>query len=360
MILRRPYAFLIKHFRLIHMIIFILMAYITYKSNNVLTFFNDYITLDGNIEVLSSNYINTYIYLFPVIIIILSLIIYFLMRYKKKPKAFYIYLIIMSIITIVVYSYLYLNIKNLEIIAVSAKQIRLYRDIARIFFYTLVVTCIPILIRGLGFDIKKFNFSSDLKELNLNKEDNAEVEVNVDLSGDALKRRGRRQIRELKYYYAENKFIINIILTILVFVLIMIFPFNKYVINRNLNEGEVLGSSYFNLKVTESYITSRNQTSKNNNYVILKVSLLGKVSEYTLDLDHFVLEGTNNKYNPSKKYYLYFKDLGIGYRDNILNLNEYKDYLLIYNINVNDKNSDFVLTYLSNNKKINVKPKVIE
>ena len=58
MILRRPYAFLIKHFRLIHLILFALLAIITYNASTVLNFFKDYITANGNMEILSSNYIN--------------------------------------------------------------------------------------------------------------------------------------------------------------------------------------------------------------------------------------------------------------------------------------------------------------
>lgn len=38
MVFRRPYAFLIKYFRLIHIILFILFAYITFKANSILTF----------------------------------------------------------------------------------------------------------------------------------------------------------------------------------------------------------------------------------------------------------------------------------------------------------------------------------
>ena len=62
MILRRPYAFLIKHFRLIHLILFALLAIITYNASTVLNFFKDYITANGNMEILSSNYINVFIY----------------------------------------------------------------------------------------------------------------------------------------------------------------------------------------------------------------------------------------------------------------------------------------------------------
>lgn len=359
MILRRPYAFLIKHFRLIHLVLFILLAFITYNANNVLDFFKEYITANGNIEVLSSNYINVFIYIVPVIIVGLSIMIYYLMKYKDKPKLFYIILIVVSILCTGIYTYLYLNIRSLETVAVSARIIRLYRDIARANFYVLFLTCIPVLIRGLGFDIKKFNFTKDLKELNLSEEDSAEVEVSIDVSTNGLKRTGRKTIRELKYYYAENKIFINIILGILIFVLILLFPFNKYVVNRSLNEGEVLGSSAFNIKVNSSYLTDRKRITTNNSYMILKISVIGKVSKYSLDLDEFVLEGKNNKYIPSQKYYLYFNDIGVGYKNNILDTSNYSDYIFVYNINNVDKDSDFVLRYIGNDRTIKLSPEVL-
>ena len=359
MILRRPYAFLIKHFRLIHLILFALLAIITYNASTVLNFFKDYITANGNMEILSSNYINAFIYIAPIIIIGLSISIFYLMKYKDKPRLYYIILIIVSVLCTGVYTYLYLSIRSLETTTVSARIIRLYRDIARSNFYVLFVMCIPTLIRGLGFDIKKFNFSKDLKELNLSEEDSAEVEVSIDVSSNGLKRTGRRTLRELKYYYVENKFFINIILGTLILILIMVFPFNKYVVNRNLKEGEVLGTSAFNIKVTDSYLTDRKRISKENSYVILKVSVIGKVNKYSLDLDHFVLEGKNNKYVPSQKFYLYFNDIGTGYRNNILDTTSYKDYILVFNINNIDKDSNFIFRYVDNDKGIKLSPEVI-
>lgn len=157
----------------------------------------------------------------------------------------------------------------------------------------------------------------------------------------------------------ENKFFINIILGTLILILVMVFPFNKYVVNRNLKEGEVLGTSAFNIKVTDSYLTDRKRISKDNSYVILKVSVIGKVNKYSLDLDHFILEGKNNKYVPSQKFYLYFNDIGIGYRNNILDTTSYKDYILVFNINNIDKDSNFIFRYVDNDRGIKISPEVI-
>jgi len=62
MILRRPYAFLIKYFRLIHLVLFGLFGYVTYKANNILSFFKDYISNNGNFVIDSSEYISYFIF----------------------------------------------------------------------------------------------------------------------------------------------------------------------------------------------------------------------------------------------------------------------------------------------------------
>lgn len=360
MILRRPYAFLIKHFRLIHLILFILFAYITYKANNILSFFKEYINYNGNIEVIPTDYISYLIFVAAILIIAISIVVYLLMRYKKKPRLFYILLVIISIISSILFIYLYNNIKVLETTVISGREIRLLRDISRFNFYILFIACIPTLIRGLGFDIKKFNFNRDLHDLKLDEKDSEEVEVNIDLSSDGVKRTGRKLTRELKYYYIENKFFIDVILIVTTIILIMIFPFNRFVLNRNLNEKEILGTNYFNIKVSDSYISDRNRISKDNSYVILKIEIKGKVSKYKLDLDKLVLEGDNNKYIPSLKYYYYFSDLGTGYRNNILDTEKYSEYLLIYNIKNEDKNSELILNYINSDRKIKLSPEILD
>lgn len=360
MILRRPYAFLIKYFRVIHLVLFVLFGYMAYKANNILSFFKDYISYKGNINFVSNEYISIFIFVAVILIAVICVFIYYLMRYKNKPRLFYIVLICVSVICSILFIYLYNNIRVLETTVVSGRDVRLYRDISRINFWILLITSIPVLIRGLGFDIKKFNFNKDLNELKLEDKDNEEVEVNVDLSSDGVKRTGRKLFRELKYYYGENKLFIDIILCVIGVILIIVGPLNFIVFHRNLVQGETLGTSNFNIRVNESYISDRNRISKNNSYVILKVELKGKVSKYKLDLDKFVLEGKNNDYVPSLKYYYYFDDLGVGYRNNILDTKEYKEYLLIYNIDNEDKDYRFKLNYVSNGRKIKLSPKVID
>lgn len=360
MILRRPYALLIKHFRLIHLIMFGLIIYNIMYARNILNFFKDYIAYNGNIEVLSSKYINYYIFICFFFLIIFSIIIYFLMKYKNKPKLFYVGVIITSLISSVLFIYLYNNIKSLETITLTGREIRLLRDLSQINFWFLIIDAIPIIIRGLGFDIKKFNFTSDLKELNLSSEDSEEVELSPIISSNNVKRSGRKVLRELGYYYKDNKLIINILIIFIVILLILIYPFNRYVINSDLSEGSILSTNSFNIKVNSSYISERNRISKNNSFVILKVSIIGKISKYSLDLDDITLRGKNNNYKPSLKFYNYFKDIGTGYRDYTLSTSEYEDYILIFNIDNSDKDSTLKLKYIQNEQLIKLNPKILD
>lgn len=359
MILRKPYAFLIKYFKLIHLILCASIAFLTYQANFLLDFFKDYI--GGNIkEVIASEYINSSIYVFASIIIVLSIVIYFLMKYKQKPRFLYITNVIVIILSMVCFTYLYGNIKTLEIGSLEAKVIRLLRDISRFNFWALFIILLPSLVRALGFDIKKFNFSKDLEGLKLEAKDSEEVEVNLDLGSDRIKRGGRAWLRELKYYYIENKFFINIILGVIIIILIMIFPFNKFVVHRTKNQGELITTKNFNFKINDSYLSEKQRTSKNNEYLIVKFSVKGKYKKYSLKTDSFVLKVDDKEYIPSLKYYLYFTDVGKGYQRQELNTENYTDYLLIYNISSPKPDSKYTIEYILEDEKIKLSPKSLD
>lgn len=357
MILRRPYAFLIKYFKIIHIIMFLLLGYTTYRASNIVSFFKDYIQ-DSRTEILPNFYSFGLVYFFIILFIISSIAILYLMKYKNKPRLIYIISIIISVIAFILFIYLGSTVESLSTVSVSGRVLRLYRDISRINYYMLFIMCIPFIIRGLGFDIKKFNFNKDLMELNIKEEDSAEVEVNVDLTPDGIKRRGRKYLRELSYYYTEYKLFINIALVIVGFIIILIFPFNIFVVNRPLSEGETLVTRDYNLVVEDSYISTRKRTSMDDTYIILKVKIKGKVNKYTLNLDSLVLKANNNSYRPSLKYYNYFMDIGYGYKNTYLITDDYKEYLLIYNVNNNDVKKLY-FNNLDNNKKVRLKPEKI-
>ena len=130
--------------------------------------------------------------------------------------------------------------------------------------------------------------------------------------------------------------------------------------NRDLNEKDTLGTNSFNIKVTDSFISEKNRISKDYCYFIIKFSIKGKTDKYELKLDNFVLETKENKYIPSLKYYYYFEDVGIGYREQELDTSDYEDYIFIYNIKKEDQEEEFKLNYIIDERKIKLNPTILD
>ena len=90
MILRKPYAFFIKHFKLIHIILTILIAYLIYRTGLLLSFFNEYISTGKSVidQDLTGNLFNLYMFIVPFLIILASIIILSVMVLKQNQFYF--------------------------------------------------------------------------------------------------------------------------------------------------------------------------------------------------------------------------------------------------------------------------------
>ena len=111
MILRKPYAILIKNFKLIHVILSAMMVYLFYRTNSILRFLNEYI---GSSQIKIGDTVLDELFgpifiILVVFIILLTLIIMGLLAFKKKPIKFYIYNIAVYIFSTVVYIIAFYN-----------------------------------------------------------------------------------------------------------------------------------------------------------------------------------------------------------------------------------------------------------
>ena len=110
MVVRKPYKFLIKNFKKIHIFISLLLIYICFETNNILNYFNKLI--EGTaVRLESLSYINNFIIFLIILVIISCVIIYILMRLKNKPKTLYLITILgyIGLIVILLVSYSYLS-----------------------------------------------------------------------------------------------------------------------------------------------------------------------------------------------------------------------------------------------------------
>lgn len=339
MIIKKPYAFLIKHFRLIHLILSSLLIFLAYKSHLVYKFFNDYVkngyyTYSSEI---SGSYINFYMFLTIVGVLVVTAFIYLLMKWKKKSRLFYILLSIFYMILFVgllVYFNAFLNLLN-EPLGVQA--VRAYRDIMFLLYVPQYLFIIFGLVRGVGFDIKKFDFKKDLADLDIAEEDREEIEVTFGQNSYKYKRKARRAYREIKYYALENKFFFGVICGTLMLVLIFVIYVNINVFTKKYKESEFFTVNGVIFNVLDSYETDMdlkgNKINSLYKYVIVKVSMQN-TNSYKLSLDsknlRLILD--DELYYPTYSKSDYFRDLGKGYYDNNLYSGETYEYLIIYEV----------------------------
>ena len=78
MVLRKPYAFLIKHFKLIHIIILFCISIALFNLNDISILFRTLQRTSTYVYAGADIYINHGIYVFLVIALVLSAIVYYL------------------------------------------------------------------------------------------------------------------------------------------------------------------------------------------------------------------------------------------------------------------------------------------
>ena len=359
MIIKKPYAFIIKHFRLIHLLLLIPMIYLVIKTRGIITFFSDYVAnnyrLSSGVDVLSSlasNYINIFMYLAVIIILIILIFLTIVLKRKNKPVRFYNISIIYYLALFVLITISFSVFKSIENDTLDAVFARIIRDLATIIHYSQYIFIIFMAVRGIGFNIKQFDFKSDLDELEISSEDNEEVEFLIGIDTYKTKRSIRRFFRELKYYYKENKFIFIMISVIIVGVIGTLIYMNEEVYQRVYHENETLASGYLNYTIKDSYISNLSQNGtilkEGKYYVILQIEIANRYREdHDFNYINYELTINNEYFRPSLSMANYFTDYGTPYNGTPIKGNTDSDYILVYEIDEHLINQDIYLTVYS-------------
>ena len=240
-------------------------------------------------------------------------------------------MIIYGIIAIVIFS-TFNYISGFSTSVIDQKTIRLYRDILLITMLLQLLITIIMLVRGLGFDIKKFNFNKDLAELNISQEDAEEVEVNIGIDTTNIMREVRKQKREFGYFFQEYKIFILIILTI---VLIIGISKGYSYFNQKLKvykQNDTVGS-YDYITITDSYY----QILDDKYYAIVKFSISKDGQKERFNTNKLTLVMGDTKYVPDKTICSKFSALGVCYKKQYITNNK-SSYIVAYSIqNLNIK-----------------------
>jgi len=378
MIIRKPYAFLIKNFRLIHFIMLVISGFVLLKSLSIYDFFKDYAAHRQFIEseTLVSDTIPIWIMLFSIILIVAASSIIVLFNKKDKPKLFYITNVIYYVIFIIICIISRGIITTIIYDGLDPRISRIVRDIWLIAFILQIIVVGFYLIRTLGFDVKKFNFGEDVNELKIDAEDNEEYEINTRFDADKVKMKAAMQKEELKAFFYENKLMIVAILVLLLVVIPGTFLARNIIANRRYTVGQEIDLDNFTFKITDSYITKKDYKGENlfvgdNSYLIIKFNIENEsTAERGINLNNLRLEINEKVYMPTTTYYQYFTDLGTGYNNQKISKGN-KEYIVVYVVNDDELKNDIVVRYadkmsVKNSEitalyyRFNIKPKKLD
>ena len=339
MIIRKPYAFLIKHFRMIHLFMFACVLYVSYKSTALLNFFNGYVKNGyySYVDNLSGTLINFYVFAAIIIIVLLGITIYILLKWKDKKRTLYVFMCCFYLALFVAYIVYFGFLTVIENNVIDERVLRTYRDIILILNLPQYFFIIMTFIRAVGFDIKKFDFKKDMEELDIAAPDDEEIEISFGGDNYKLKRRLRRSLREFKYYALENKFFFGVICTLLLLSFVFVVYLNYDVYNKKYNETDLFSIDGVNFKVLASYSSDvdykGNYITEGKEYVIILVNMINNTDERkNLKTENLKLIVDGEEYSISFSKNNHFVDLGEGYYNQTLYPGEEKEYVFVYEI----------------------------
>lgn len=339
MILRKPYAFFIKHFKIIHLILLLPIGYMIFKSSNIANFFqtlidNDYLINNNNI---AGEYISFFMYLSLVIIIAAGIIIYSLMQEKNKKSMFYIILTMYYVLLFLCTSLVYNQMHTLEQNDAIASTIRVFRDFSKILYYPQYIIAFFTLFRGIGFDIKSFNFSKDLEELELEEQDSEEVEITFGKDSWKYKRKLRKGLREFKYYILENKFVFTCVSVVVLLIIGTSLYMNFEVYNKTYNLNEAFTVNGVIATVNDSYLTTMSYDGKVINegkyYLAVVIAMANRTNSLIeIEEDNFKLYVDDDYIYPTLSKSGSFMDLGTTYFGGGVRAKSSSEYIFVYEL----------------------------
>ena len=357
MILRKPYAFLIKNFKKINLALLALVIFILWKDLNLYSFIKDYIQTGIYNTMLDSidNYVNIFSTLSLILIFIVSGILAYLLKYKNKPYIAYILILINNIVTFILFIYTKYYFTTTTIGEFDLTSLLIVRDltfISTIPYYPIIFL---LVIRSIGIDLKKFGFGEDKDFININEEDREEVEVDVSFDKDKWIREIKSKIRFTKYFFLEHKFSVSaVLILVIVFAVFNIYRY-AFIENKVYKPNQNLNKNGYSMVVKNTYITNRDYTgnliNETMSYLILEATITNQTS-YTREFDanRFYLYVDDSYYLPTDRFNTYFTDMGTLYTNGKkIKAGETQTLLFVFEIKKPTENSNFLLTYQTSN-----------
>ena len=361
MILRKPYAFLMKHFRLINLALFALVLFMLTRVLSLYSFVKDYLNTNiYNVTLVPiSKYINTYVYIALILIILICGLLSYLLKRKDKPFIAYIYITIIAILTLILDAFVNNYFTFTAANGYNEQMARLMRDLTLINSFIYYPALLILLIRFTGIDLNSFGFKED-KEFLDDEADREEIEVEVTFDKYKYIRIFKNKLRYTKYFIREHLY--AIIPIFIVVALIAGYNTYKYIFveHKVYKQNEIFYSNGYDIKINKTYLTDKDYagntiSSQKRFFVVVDASVRNYSIDREFDSSKLALYIDNNSYTPTVSYNRSFVDLGTPYtKMSTIARGKTKNYLFIYEVDKPNEKANFLLKFqdlISKDKK---------
>ena len=316
MVFRKPFAFIIKHFKAFHVVMCLTSLFILYNTNQIRVMARNLISSNVFVYPNADVFTKSPIFLISIIGLTAVGFVYWLFKARKKDLRYYSLVIAYYVGTIMGHIYLFDKLNDLSKVELTIDELGLIRDISTIILVASIPIFVISLIRSIGFNIKQFNFSKDIKELEITDKDSEEFEVLIGQNNYKYIRRIRKSIREIKYRILENLFYITIISIFVILVGAIFLGYNIYKNNHTVAKSEITTVNGIYYAINDTYITAKDQNGNilkpNYKYVIVNLSMKNMTKKAkAFDNSIFSLRAGRLVYRPIGYFQNTFKDLGL-------------------------------------------------
>lgn len=373
MVIRNPYNFIVKHFKLINLLLLLPMLYLALKTGDIASFFRDYVSAGYSTP--ETNFTETYITTLTTVATLITLIahviVFVVLATKKKNSIYHLVGSIYYIIVLICLFFFTASMKSIEAYSMDATFANFVRDTASLVSIPGYVLLAWGAITALGFNLKTFRFDGhhELKVSDDDEDDDIEIKVGSD--ENALKRSGVHLFREMKYYVLENKFVFSCIAVVLLFIVGYTWYSEYQIYNKSYTINQSFSLENFSLSIKESYITNVDYrgalVSDEKYYLAVKIGIHNEGPETTIDRSNFRIYIGDQVIYPSYDKSSRFIDIGRQYQGEIIHTNESDDFVFVYELTDKQLKSNYEMRILSGltqkneelltkYKKINIRP----
>lgn len=361
MILRKPYALFIKYFKLLHVIMAFFIALLLYRSYVIYNFFKaysiDYRSIAGNL--FDNSYLGLYNYIYIFIVFILTIILLVVMIYKDKPKDIYLYNLVVYIFVIILYYFCNNVLLDARSMVLDIKLSKGIRDSSLIACFLQFISLILTIVRATGFDIKRFDFGTDIRKLDISARDSEEIEVSLEFDPYLIQKNMKNKFRKCRYIYVEHKFIINIVFLFFVsFIsLFLYFRIGLYSERHSIMETFSVGNVSFNIQdsyLLDSDLNGNTITFSDDVFVVVRVQMKSFAKKQIFNKGTFNLYIDGLSYGIDDENAKKFSDFGIPYTMQYLS-SDFNNYIFVFEVSKSQAKKDIVLKINDLNSFVNGK-----